>query len=105
MDPLIEGDDRPAYAATIDSILDRYQTSMIERESAVGALSAIVHSLAPEELFTEEDADRLNIYFEVMLSRFRDGESRAARSEIQNFIRHASHGERASLARFRWDQY
>ena len=104
MDSRIEGDDRPAFAATVDSILDRYQTSTIEGRSAVGALSAIVLSLAPEELFTEEDGGRLNTYFSVLLNRFRNDDSRAARSEIQTFIRYASHGERAALARFRWDQ-
>ena len=79
----IDNSDLPAFAATVESILNRYRSKAVERANAVRALTAVTLALAPEGLVEDGEVERLDAWFEDRLDAVRDGEDvKAATREV-----------------------
>lgn len=90
----------PAFAATVESILNRYRGKAVEKINAVRALTAVTLALAPESLFAEDEVPRLDAWFEDRLDGVRDGVDVAtATREAVGLMSAAAEGNREAVRR------
>jgi len=93
-----DNSDLPAFAATVESILNRYRNKTVERESAVRALTAVTLALAPEGLVEDAETVRLDAWFEDRLESVRDGtDLKMATREVVGLMAAAAGGERETV--------
>jgi hypothetical protein len=94
-------DDDPAFAVTVYSIMDRYRSMAVERQTACRALSAVTLALAPENLFDDQGEERLAAFFGERLDAYRDGsEPGAARRQVVRVIMAAAQADASVLAAY-----
>ncbi len=95
-----DNSDLPAFAATVESILNRYRSKAVERANAVRALTAVTLALAPEGLVQDGEVERLDAWFEDHLDAVRDGaDLKDATREVVGLMSSAAAGERETLRR------
>jgi len=95
-----DNSDLPAFAATVESILNRFRSQAVEKANAVRALTAVTLALAPDGLLIDGEIVRLDAWFEDRLDSVRDGtEVSAATRETVRLISAAAAGERETVRR------
>ncbi len=90
--------DQPAFAATLVSILERYNAHAVERYNAVRALTAITLALAPDGCLERGDETRLDGWFGRRLDAFREGEDEVA-NQIIALVSAAAEDNRDEMTR------
>ena len=94
-----EDNDTPAFAATIDSILNRYRAKAVERHNAVRALTAVTLALAAEGFFSESEDRQLDRWFGEKLDAYRAGEApEQVRKHVVSLISAAAIDNRDAVA-------
>ncbi|WP_443747879.1 hypothetical protein [Asticcacaulis solisilvae] len=95
-----DNSDLPAFAATVESILNRYRGKAVEKANAVRALTAVTLALAPESLFQEDEIPHLDAWFEDRLDAVRDGQDiKDATREAVGLMSAAAEGNREAVRR------
>lgn len=95
-----DNSDLPAFAATVESILDRYRGQAVEKTNAVRALTAVTLALAPDDLFVDGEVLYLDAWFEDRLDGVRDGiDLKTATRQAVGLIAAAAQGDRETVRR------
>ncbi len=95
-----DNSDLPAFAATVESIFNRYRGKAVEKANAVRALTAVTLALAPESLFDDGEMPRLDAWFEDRLESVRDGvDIETATRQAVELMSAAAEGNREAVRR------
>lgn len=93
-----DNSDLPAFAATVESILNRYRSQAVEKANAVRALTAVTLALAPDGLFDDDEVPQLDAWFEDQLAFVREGtDLKAATRAVVGLMSAAAAGRRDAV--------